>query len=112
MPRSRWDCGTTPCIWMAAQICCSSSAARSPVHAHRLLCCNAKSRPRHPSFRKHRPPPALPPCQCWQVCRDAGIKVHAFNDFVAGSTPEEVTPVPPKPDDMCCIMYTRCGRPQ
>lgn len=52
------------------------------------------------------------PAQCWQVCRDAGIKVHAFNDFVAGSTPEEVTPVPPKPDDMCCIMYTRCGRPQ
>jgi long-chain acyl-CoA synthetase len=41
-----------------------------------------------------------------KVCRDAGISVQPFNEFVAGSTPDEVTAVPPKPDDMCCIMYT------
>ncbi|KAI7842469.1 hypothetical protein COHA_003823 [Chlorella ohadii] len=41
-----------------------------------------------------------------KVCRDAGIAVHAFTDFVGGSTGEEVTPVPPKPDDLACIMYT------
>lgn len=45
-----------------------------------------------------------------QSCQDAGITVHNFSEFLGGSSGEEVTAVPPKPDDLCCIMYTRWAR--
>ena len=45
-----------------------------------------------------------------QACQDAGITVHNFSEFLGGASGEEVTAVPPKPDDLCCIMYTRWGR--
>lgn len=58
------------------------------------------------------PLPSLPACLP-QVCADAGMKVHAFDDFLASGAGADVAPVPPQPDDMCCIMYTRwvgvCG---
>lgn len=38
---------------------------------------------------------------------DAGIKVSKFYDFLATGSGEELQATPPKPDDICCIMYTR-----
>ena len=35
------------------------------------------------------------------------MKVHAFADFLASGAGVELTPTPPTPDDLCCIMYTR-----
>lgn len=37
---------------------------------------------------------------------DAGIKVSKFYDFLATGSGEELQATPPKPDDICCIMYT------
>ena len=42
-----------------------------------------------------------------EVIRGAGISAQSFADFVAGGEGAEVEAVPPKPDDICCIMYTR-----
>jgi hypothetical protein len=41
---------------------------------------------------------------------DAGITVHSFADFLETGRGAELTAVPPKPDDVCCIMYTRWAR--
>ena len=47
----------------------------------------------------------------------AGITVHSFSEFLESGRGAELTAVPPKPEDVCCIMYTRwagevlhCGR--
>ena len=36
-------------------------------------------------------------------------QVHAFADFLASGAGKAVEAVPPRPDDVCCIMYTRWG---
>ncbi|KAL4444107.1 hypothetical protein ABPG75_011844 [Micractinium tetrahymenae] len=41
-----------------------------------------------------------------KTCSDAGMKVTSFTDFLESGKSAAVTPVPPKPDDICCIMYT------
>jgi long-chain acyl-CoA synthetase len=43
-----------------------------------------------------------------EAIQGVGIAAQSFDDLLASGAGEEVTPVPPKPDDVCCIMYTRC----
>jgi len=35
-----------------------------------------------------------------------GISVYSFDDFLALGRANPAEPVPPKPDDLCTIMYT------
>jgi long-chain acyl-CoA synthetase len=41
-----------------------------------------------------------------EAIQGVGIAAQSFDDLLASGAGEEVTPVPPKPDDVCCIMYT------
>lgn len=88
------------CPWGPAGDGAAGHAASAPQP--RMRCCTARP-PRPTSLPPCNPSPRAPR----QVCRDAGMAVHAFADFLAGGAGREVTPVPPKPDDVCCIMYTR-----
>jgi hypothetical protein len=40
---------------------------------------------------------------------NAGLEVSSWDDFFASGAGVEVKVVPPKADDVCCIMYTRCA---
>ncbi|GAB4818389.1 hypothetical protein N2152v2_005435 [Parachlorella kessleri] len=41
-----------------------------------------------------------------QKARGAGLKVYSFGEFLELGKGRPVEPKPPKPDDLCCIMYT------
>jgi long-subunit acyl-CoA synthetase (AMP-forming) len=43
------------------------------------------------------------------AARELGMAVHSWEEFLALGRANPAPPVPPKPEDLCTIMYTRCG---
>ena len=42
--------------------------------------------------------------------RKAKVPLYSFQEFLDLGASKPADPVPPKPDDNCTIMYTRCAR--
>lgn len=97
-----WACPTGPCrptaIECAVPGCCPTlyqlTSARGGKHVAPCSAAAACLCPSSPACPFSRPLPA---------------QVVSFADFFESGKGAPLTPVPPKPDDICCIMYTRQG---
>ena len=43
---------------------------------------------------------------CMQDTKAAGVQVYSYDEFLALGKQHPAEPVPPKPEDLCTIMYT------
>lgn len=56
--------------------------------------------------RDHEGKPEGKELEALEAIKKKGVKALFFSEFLASGKSNPAEPVPPKPDDLCCIMYT------